>query len=407
MLNTPLGKRIKALIDSNDFPYGPFIGPWYPDRVRRLLKLRQLGRRCMRRREVRRRGLLAMWVSSLLWPVLAFWKAWQEGANDARRGLPSQFWLRWWLQLVWNLRIAEQVYLGAAVPANRVRVGLYITDGEHKALMEHMNKGASGASIGSKTGFAAFCQKHGLPAPVELVEGGGGRPSRHLVSSVPSEDLFAKQANAWGGSRALKLPRHGTGWLAPSGEVLSWEVIPQWLDTYYEGAPWVLQECLRNADSWSQWSTGALSTLRIVTARRSPEAEVELLCSFVRFPRQGADVDNLSSGGIGGLVDVRTGVISDTRCLDSEVPRFPVHPDTGAQIEGVLLPDWELLCALAVRAHSQVPDLATVGWDLASTRAGALLVEANPNWGVPLELFLGETAYVEVLEHASWADRLE
>ena len=69
------------------------------------------------------------------------------------------------------------------------------------------------------------------------------------------------------------------------------------------------------------------------------------------------------------------------------------------------LPYFEEALKLATTAHGRAfARFPTVGWDIAVTDEGPLLVEMNISWGtehdIPGESFLGETAYTEcILAH--------
>ena len=55
-----------------------------------------------------------------------------------------------------------------------------------------------------------------------------------------------------------------------------------------------------------------------------------------------------------------------------------VHPDTGVQIEGELLPDMAAIRQLVVDAHHRMcPAVPLVGWDVALTTEGMCLLEGN------------------------------
>ena len=60
----------------------------------------------------------------------------------------------------------------------------------------------------------------------------------------------------------------------------------------------------------------------------------------------------------------------------------PRHPDTGVAIEGFQLPHWEAVADLARRAHDVARGMPAVGWDVAITPDGPVLVEGNTTFDV-------------------------
>lgn len=53
------------------------------------------------------------------------------------------------------------------------------------------------------------------------------------------------------------------------------------------------------------------------------------------------------------------------------------HPNTGAQIAGATLHRWDEVRAFAIAAHKVFGDRVIVGWDIAVTPDGPVLVEGN------------------------------
>jgi len=53
------------------------------------------------------------------------------------------------------------------------------------------------------------------------------------------------------------------------------------------------------------------------------------------------------------------------------------HPVTGVAITGRIVPEWGVLAALAERAHRVTRDRVLVGWDIAVTPSGPMLLEGN------------------------------
>lgn len=79
----------------------------------------------------------------------------------------------------------------------------------------------------------------------------------------------------------------------------------------------------------------------------------------------------------GQVIRVVTGTAQDLR-------RDPVHPETGAPIEGMAIPDWPALGELVMTVAPLFPGIRTQSWDVALTDRGPVLLEIN--WGGDLHL---------------------
>lgn len=86
-------------------------------------------------------------------------------------------------------------------------------------------------------------------------------------------------------------------------------------------------------------------------------------------------VDNAGSGGIGCNVDSKTAVIV---CAGDEMGNdYIYHLDTKVKLIGYKIPKWEEAVSTAIELARQVPDVHYVGWDLALTNNGWVLIEGN------------------------------
>jgi hypothetical protein len=107
----------------------------------------------------------------------------------------------------------------------------------------------------------------------------------------------------------------------------------------------------------------------------------------MRIPAAGNVHDNFSAGATGNLmaaVDPSTGTLSRAwgRQRDSStwlIDSFARNPTTGAQIEGVQVPMWKEAMDVLSRATVAFSRLPCLGWDLAVTEQGVLVMEANSN----------------------------
>jgi len=95
-------------------------------------------------------------------------------------------------------------------------------------------------------------------------------------------------------------------------------------------------------------------------------------------------VDNFSSGGMAANVDIETGIIFTT-AQDKLGKQYITHPDTGKQIIGFNIPEWESYKDFAVELASRFPTMRYVGWDIVKLTDGRMcVIEGNKDAGMNL-----------------------
>jgi hypothetical protein len=123
-------------------------------------------------------------------------------------------------------------------------------------------------------------------------------------------------------------------------------------------------------------------------------------------------VDNVHAGGIAAAVDLDEGRLDQATHMGMDARRGWIdrHPDTGGLITGRLLPMWDEVRELVLRAHSAFNDWVVVGWDVAILADGPCLVEGNNGPDVdliqrPLRTAFGESRLGQLI--AFHLDRTE
>jgi hypothetical protein len=121
----------------------------------------------------------------------------------------------------------------------------------------------------------------------------------------------------------------------------------------------------------------ALPTIRILTMK-DEQGRPEVVGATLRFASNAeACVDNMKAGGLMSAVDLGSGRLG-VACRGYGGPDHCRHPVNGEPVEGRLLPDWEAAKLLAMRAHADgFADYALVGWDVAPSPEGPVLIEGN------------------------------
>lgn len=101
------------------------------------------------------------------------------------------------------------------------------------------------------------------------------------------------------------------------------------------------------------------------------------LGAYLRVGRRGAQVDNNASGGIACPVDASTGRVREAFLPAQPRVPVPVHPDSGASLQGFQLPDWSRALHLAGEAVAAFPHIRLAGLDIAFTPEGPAVIELN------------------------------
>ncbi|TFV69940.1 hypothetical protein E4P39_20575 [Blastococcus sp. CT_GayMR19] len=122
----------------------------------------------------------------------------------------------------------------------------------------------------------------------------------------------------------------------------------------------------------------ALNTLRVL-AVRPPTGPVLAVATHKWGTTRSGAVDNVSAGGLESVVDLATGRLGPAIRLTQDGRRveFDRHPDTDAQITGVLVPHWSAVRDLTLNLMESFPELEHVGWDLAVSDQGPRVIEGN------------------------------
>lgn len=108
--------------------------------------------------------------------------------------------------------------------------------------------------------------------------------------------------------------------------------------------------------------------------------------------------DNFMRGRNGNLmanIELETGVLGPARVPAADgvgYDAIPSHPVTNLPISGVVLPLWQEVRELVLRSASLFAPLRTIGWDVAITPTGPVIVEGNCWWDPPNDAVTGPSA---------------
>jgi hypothetical protein len=150
---------------------------------------------------------------------------------------------------------------------------------------------------------------------------------------------------------------------------------------------YLLQERIYQHEVMSALHPSSVNTVRLITFATG--STVELFAAALRVGTHGKSVDNWAAGGLIVGIDPERG---ELRGEGFHKPgyggRAQRHPDSGIAFQGFKIPYFEESVALVSRLHGYLPDIHSIGWDVAITPAGPTIIEGNDDWegGIPMVL---------------------
>lgn len=146
----------------------------------------------------------------------------------------------------------------------------------------------------------------------------------------------------------------------------------------FEGT-YLLQERLTQHSEMARLHPSSINTIRLVTFNN--HGTVELFFAAVRVGTSNRNVDNWNAGGIAIAVDMTSGKLKQHGVQKSCYgKRADVHPDTGITFLDYQIPYFKESVDMVCQVHRFLYGMHSIGWDVAITANGPILIEANEDW---------------------------
>ena len=108
---------------------------------------------------------------------------------------------------------------------------------------------------------------------------------------------------------------------------------------------------------------------------------------MVEFPNAGSNsADNFRFGRKGNLIaelSLEHGTILQAVTGHESglaLKAMESHPTSGHRLIGFQIPHWQELCRMVVEAARKLMPIRTIGWDIAVTPDGPVVIDANIYW---------------------------
>jgi len=277
----------------------------------------------------------------------------------------------------------------------------FIIDNKLKPLLRKINTESARHVVQDKHAFRMHCTQNGLAtipilakidrtSPDDPLDGADPCRWNALLADAPDE-LFVKLIDGtWGTDAFVAKRKTDTLWryCDQNGSLTDLHAFA--MSRLKARRGWIVQPVIHNHPDLTRiMSPNALGTVRAVTYLSGNDTE--LLYAVLRIPVGANLADNFAHGTSGNLVapiDIPTGRIGMARVSKGtawpDIIDISRHPDSGELIEGTHLPHWTAAIELVRAAQSTLPELPTLGWDIAFSDSGPLLVEANSTFDVDI-----------------------
>ncbi len=226
-------------------------------------------------------------------------------------------------------------------------------------------------NIEDKYLFYLFCKNNKLSHPRVMLSYNNGHISiihDDIDKILQNNYIFAKQTIGYGGYevRCIK-------------NLKMFDAIKaDWKDKTY-----IIQEGVKNHKNISRIYPNSLNTIRCVTV--SDRKQIGFFSAVLRCGTSvSGSVDNVSSGGLVIGIDKHGKLMKYGHYDDFYKKKVIVHPDTGVRFEGIEVPFFNEVIKLAIRAHECIKEIPSIGWDIAVTESGVILIEGNYYWGLQI-----------------------
>lgn len=149
------------------------------------------------------------------------------------------------------------------------------------------------------------------------------------------------------------------------------------LQDFYKKLPRkaLIQKVLEQHEAIKVIHPSSVNTVRVNTVNTG--SEIIILSTLLRVGIGNSVVDNFLNGGIYIPIDMQTNKLTAVAYSDIAPYFFYKHPQTNVSFEGIEIPFFKQALELCRSLHFNLPYFFLIGWDVAFTPTGPVIIEAN------------------------------
>jgi glutathione synthase/RimK-type ligase-like ATP-grasp enzyme len=207
-----------------------------------------------------------------------------------------------------------------------------------------------------------FCTNENLPVADDS--------ALEILSNCGAKKIFIKPNFGLGGKGIFVFSKTDSGYKTKDGKKLDKSFIKENLLTH----SFVIQEGLKQHTDMDAIYSGSINTCRIIT--RVIDGKAEILFSMLRMGQKGSEVDNASQGGLYCKIDKESGQLGDF-AYSNDRQKYFNHTDTNVEFAKTKVKQWDEINRFILKVATQCREIGMVGWDVALTETGPVIIEIN------------------------------
>lgn len=241
-------------------------------------------------------------------------------------------------------------------------INSFIIDSDMRYLMTKYNMSDDKEVLDNKFKFLKFFSKLTNRAFWSNVNEPGYEAFMEFLNRVNSEQIIVKPLKGLAGKNIKKYDLE-----ARDAEEIYKEINKQ--------GDIIAEECVVNHDDLS-FGSGALNSMRILSIYENQRCNI--IYAFFRVGIRNNIVDNLSQGGYISRINLETGMLESNGITMNE-QIYINDPVSMKKIKGTQIPYWQEALDMIDKASSMIKNVGFVGWDVAISPYGPILIEGNSN----------------------------
>lgn len=197
-----------------------------------------------------------------------------------------------------------------------------------------------------------------------------------ILKGITDERIFLKRftGGAASGISILKRVKEGV-YVNSENE----EVNAKMIRRKYKDEDYIFEKQIKQEQVLEQFNPDTVNTIRVLTYKN------KIISATVRFGGKGEFVDNVSANGVAVSLDIHTGILGSYGLkMYSTTEKFYEHPDSHVKFKDVKIEQWNEICNTIRQTMDFLPYYNSVGFDIATTDCGPIILEINTGAGINL-----------------------